>query len=119
MFKNKIKVLLIVLLLSPLVHAEETSFFLEQPTEYSYENGTRIDYQACRVLVKRGEILPMSDLMKLANKRSSDHILDAHLVKENDQYYYEIESVGKDGVVSIFYMDATNGKIVPNFKATQ
>jgi uncharacterized membrane protein YkoI len=119
MFKNKIKVLLAVFLLSPLAHAEETSFFLDQPVDQSYENGTRLDYQACRVLVKRGEILPMSDLMELANKRSSDHILDAYLVKENDQYYYQIESVGNNGVVSVFYMDATNGEIAQNFKVTQ
>ena len=113
---NKIKIVLsFILLFSSLLHAGEGTPIAPAV----FENGDRLDYQACRVLVKRGEILPMSDLMELANKRSSDHILDAYLVKENDQYYYQIESVGNNGVVSVFYMDATNGEIVQNFKVAQ
>ncbi|WP_293269160.1 hypothetical protein [Neptunomonas sp.] len=61
----------------------------------------------------------MSDLMEMRSKNSTDHILDAYLIKDNDQYYYQIESVGESGVVSVFYMDATNGDIVTNFKVSQ
>lgn len=119
MYKNKIQVLLsILLLLSPLAYAAETSFILEQNLEHSTVNGSRLDYQACRVLVKRGEILPMSDLMERANKNSNDHILDAYLIKQNDRYYYQIESVGDNGVVNIFYMDASNGEVIADFKVS-
>ncbi len=113
MCKNKIKVFLsILLLLSPLAHAEETSFILEQ----TFKNGDRLDYHTCRILVRKGVILPMSDLMASAKQRSSDHILDAYLIKQNDRYYYQIESVGDNGVVKNFYMDASNGKVITDFK---
>lgn len=120
MYKNIIQISLSLLLIfSPLVHSEETSFVFEQSLEKSYKNGSRLDYNACRILVKRGDILPISDLMTLAKQRSSDHILDAYLIKQNDRYYYQIESVGGNGVVNNFYMDASNGEVITDFKVSQ
>ena len=120
MYKNIIQVSLSFLLtFSPLTHSEETSFIFEQSLDQTYKNGSRLDYQACRVLVKRGDILPISDLMKLAKQGSSDHILDAYLIKQNDRYYYQIESVGDNGVVNNFYMDASNGEVITDFKVYQ
>ncbi|SIS44031.1 PepSY domain-containing protein [Neptunomonas antarctica] len=111
MNKKKIYILLpLIALLSPLVEAGEGTP-ISSPI---YENGSRLDYQACRVLVRRGEILPMSDLMTLAKKRSTDHILDAFLLKQNDRYFYQIEAVGDNGIVNIFYMDATSGELLQN-----
>jgi uncharacterized membrane protein YkoI len=113
MYKNKINVLLSTfLLLSPLAHAAEKSFIPEQNLKYSSVNEPRLDYQACRVLVRRGEILPMSDLMTLAKKKSTDHILDAFLLKQNDRYFYQIEAVGDDGIVNVFYIDAASGELL-------
>jgi hypothetical protein len=116
MHKNTIHILLpLVMLLSPLTEAGEGTP-ISPPV---HENGSRLDYQACRVLVKSGEILPMSDLMALAKQRSSDHILDAYLMKQNDRYYYQIESVGDNGVVKNFYMDASSGEIITDFKVSK
>jgi hypothetical protein len=116
MNKNKIYILLpLIALLSPLAEAGEGTP-ISSP---SYENGSRLDYQACRVLVQQGEILPMSDLMKLAKKKSTDHILDAFLLKQNDRYFYQIEAVGDDGIVNVFYMDATSGELLPDLGNTE
>lgn len=115
MKKNKIYILMsISVLLSPLTGAGEGTP-ISPPF---YENGTRLDYQACRLLVNNGEILPMSDLMTLAKQQSSDHILDAYLIKQNDRYYYQIESVGDNGVVKHFYMDASNGEVTTDLKVS-
>ncbi|SFF87230.1 hypothetical protein SAMN05216175_101464 [Neptunomonas qingdaonensis] len=118
MNKKTINILLpLVILFSALVEAEEGRPITPYPT--TYENGSRLDYEACRILVRRGEILPMSDLMALGKQRSSDHVLDAYLIKQNDRYYYQIESVGDNGVVNNFYMDASNGEVMTDFKVSQ
>ena len=74
--------------------------------------GERLDYEACRVLVQKGEILSMAHLMARSTKESSEQILDAYLIRTDQRYIYEIESLGIDGVVRVFYLDATTGDLV-------
>lgn len=116
MKQKKMQILLplvfLLFLLSPLTGASDGDFF--HPP--AYENGSRLDYEACRQLVINGVILPISELMELAKQHSDDHILDAYLIKENDRYYYQIESVGSNGVVNNFSMDASNGEVIIDIK---
>ena len=101
---NRIFATLLFGLLSTLVSAKELQ---QEPMDMS---GERLDAQACRVLVKKGTILPMSKLMKLADHKTTDHILDAFLIRGKTHYIYLIESVGVDGIVRTFYLDATTGE---------
>ena len=98
----------LLFLLSPLTESGEETL-ISPPI---YENGSQLDYEACRLLVLSGEILPISELMELTKELSNAHLLDAKLIKQNDRYYYQIESVGNNGVVNNFYMDASSGKVM-------
>lgn len=79
----------------------------------------RLDYEACRVLVEKGEIMSMSNLMSLASKEDSEIVLDAYLIHRGDLYIYELQTVGADGGVRYRYLDATNGALLDTQEAKQ
>lgn len=70
-----------------------------------------LDYQACRTLVSAGEILSMNELMKLVRSLSDGKILDTRLLEKDNEYIYEMEIAGSDGMVSMLYIDARTGAI--------
>lgn len=79
----------------------------------------RLDYEACRVLVEKGEIMSMSNLMSLASKEGSEIVLDAYLIHRGDLYIYELQTVGVDGSVQYRYLDATNGALLDTKEVKQ
>lgn len=71
----------------------------------------KLDYEACRVLVQKGEILSMAELMEVAKSMADGHIIDTTLLKKGPDYIYEMEIAGSDGMVKMFYVDARNGTV--------
>ncbi|WP_432471764.1 PepSY domain-containing protein [Amphritea sp. HPY] len=70
-----------------------------------------LDYDACRVLVEQGEILSMIELMELVKGLSDGRIIDTRLLQLGNVYTYEMEIAGKDGMVTMLYVDARSGAL--------
>jgi len=72
----------------------------------------RLDYEQCRQLVEAGEILSMMDLMTRVEQLSGGQLLDSMLLQADNQYIYELEVAGIDGVVRVLYVDARSGELL-------
>lgn len=72
----------------------------------------RLDYERCRQLVEAGEILSMMDLMARVEQLSGGQLLDSMLLQSDNDYIYELEVAGIDGVVRMLYVDARSGELL-------
>ncbi|MGB0466269.1 MAG: PepSY domain-containing protein [Pontibacterium sp.] len=75
-------------------------------------NVMRLDTDACRVLVEAGTILSMMELMDLVKALTDGRMLDTSLLKQGDNYIYEMDVAGKDGVVRRLLVDARTGQMI-------
>lgn len=71
-----------------------------------------LDYQACRTLVEAGDILPMGELYQRVNETIDGRMLDTVLVRRPQGYVYQMEIAGRDGVVRVIEVDASNGAVL-------
>lgn len=71
-----------------------------------------LDADECRTLMEAGKILSMTELMKLVSTLSEGKIIDTHLLQKAQTYIYEMEIAGKDGMITMLYVDARNGRVV-------
>lgn len=78
----------------------------------SYE---MLDAKDCRNLVVAGDILSMSELISRNTRLSTATILDALLLKGDRDFIYEIEVLSVDGVMRTLYIDARDGRLLPDF----
>ncbi|GGO78398.1 hypothetical protein GCM10011348_10220 [Marinobacterium nitratireducens] len=76
------------------------------------EGMTQLSLERCRELVDAGEILSMMELMERVGELSGGQLLDSMLLQSDNDYIYELEVAGIDGVVRIFYVDARNGELL-------
>lgn len=74
--------------------------------------GRDLDQNEARRLMLSGQIRPLSELMLLHPERLNGHLLDVELEEEDGRLVYEIEVLGKDGVVREFYLDASSGAVI-------
>ncbi|RTE67267.1 hypothetical protein EH243_03415 [Amphritea opalescens] len=93
------KVVLLLLLASTPLHSEGIGIKM-------------LDVEACRTLMAAGEIISMSDLMKLVHRLSESKIIDTVLLQKDQSYLYEMEVAAQDGMVSMLYIDAKTGAVV-------
>jgi len=75
------------------------------------------DYIEARRLQVSGEILPLETILKnirltFPGKIFSGKILEVELEKEDGKIVYEVEILGKDGVVREIYINAKTGKLL-------
>ncbi|WP_290697834.1 hypothetical protein [Amphritea sp.] len=93
------------------------AFFSFVTPVHSVGSGIKaLDYEACRLLVNEGEILSMSELMKLVNTLSEGKIIDTRLLQDEQSYIYEMEIAGTDGMVQMLYVDARSGMVIDPVK---
>ncbi|MBE9395880.1 peptidase [Pontibacterium sp. N1Y112] len=72
----------------------------------------RLDADECRVLAESGVILSMMELMDKVKMLTDGHMLDTSLIKQGEEYIYEMEVAGKDGVVRMLLVDARTGDMI-------
>ena len=70
------------------------------------------DYMEAKRLLETGEILPLEDLLKNLRQTFPGIILDIELEREDHQIVYEVELLGKDGIVREIYINAKTGKVL-------
>lgn len=76
----------------------------------------RLDAQECRRLAEAGEILSMMALMEKVKALTDGHMLDTILLKKGEQYVYEMEIAGKDGIVRMLMVDARTGAMIGEWR---
>lgn len=65
-----------------------------------------------RALVRRGEMLSLTQLLEMHGERLSGHLLDVELEREHGRLIYEIEVLAEDGQVWEFELDAKDGRLL-------
>lgn len=70
------------------------------------------DHNEARSLRLQGEILPLTQILKEAEKAGLDTILEAELEKEDGQWCYEIEGLSKGNAVIELLINAKTGEII-------
>ncbi len=70
------------------------------------------DYIEARRLLESGEILPLEIILKNVRQSFPGIVLEVELEKKYQQIVYEIEILGKDGVIREVYINAKTGKLV-------
>ena len=70
------------------------------------------DYMEAKRLLETGEILPLEDLLKNLRQTFPGKILEIELEREDHQIVYEVELLGKDGIVKEIYINAKTGKVL-------
>ena len=88
-------------------------FSLSNPVSLAWADD---DYSEARQLRESGEILPLEVILKKLRLIHPGKILEVELEKEHGKIVYEIEILGKDGVVREIYMDARSGDLLSSEK---
>jgi len=70
------------------------------------------DHERARALLKQGEILSLSEIMKQANSRIPGKILEVDLEEKGGLIIYEIEFLSETGVVMEMLIDARSGRVI-------
>mgnify|MGYP000536410873 CR=1 FL=1 len=70
------------------------------------------DHMEAKRLLETGEILPLEEILNSLRQTFPGKILDIELEKEDHHIVYEVELLGKDGVVKEIYINAKTGKVL-------
>lgn len=70
------------------------------------------DHERARELLERGEILSLSEIIKQTNTEIPGKILEVELEEKGGLIVYEVEFLGKQGVVMEMLIDAKSGRII-------
>jgi uncharacterized membrane protein YkoI len=70
------------------------------------------DHMEAKRLLETGEILPLEDLLKKLRQILPGKVLEIELEREDHQIVYEVELLGKDGVIKEVYINARTGKVL-------
>ncbi len=70
------------------------------------------DHDRVRRAVERGEILPLTDILKHTNKAYPGQLIEAELEDEDGEMVYELVIISEDGRVYKLYYDARNGDLL-------
>ncbi|MDX8406161.1 MAG: hypothetical protein R8K50_08445 [Mariprofundus sp.] len=70
------------------------------------------DHDRAKILLERGQVLALSDILKLNDELLAGKILAVDLEEEDSFIVYEIKFLGEHGVVKEMLLDARTGKIL-------
>ena len=70
------------------------------------------DHIEARRLLDSGEILPLEVILKNVKQTHPGKILEVELDIEDGRIVYEVEILGKDGVVKEVYINAITGEVL-------
>jgi len=70
------------------------------------------DHEEARTLRLKGEIMPLRNILKVAEQAGLDTILEVELEKETGQWYYEIEGLSESNQFLELKIDASTGNVI-------
>lgn len=71
-----------------------------------------LDYEQARAAVRRGEILPLEQILKIANAEYPGELVEIELEFDDGLWLYEVELVTDDGRLVEIELDARTGEII-------
>jgi len=95
------------------IYALLATFLLLSPLRAALAEDDHIE---ARRLLDAGEILPLEVILKKVRQTFAGKILDLKLENDDHAIVYEVELLGKDGIVREVHIDAKTGKILLNRK---
>ena len=72
----------------------------------------RVDQNDARGAAQRGEILPLSRVLALAQRAVSGEVLEVELERDDGRLVYEIEILARDGHIRTVELDARTGALI-------
>ena len=90
----------------------------EPPPVLHHGRGEKSPKSAClsshetRLLVERGEVIPVHKAMQIARNRISGEIVKARLCPDGEQLIYLLTLLDKNGQISVMGMEARTGHIL-------
>tara|TARA_R110000787_G_scaffold9886_12_gene34206 strand:- start:317 stop:700 length:384 start_codon:yes stop_codon:yes gene_type:complete len=70
------------------------------------------DHDRARRAVERGEILPLTDILRQTTRDYPGQLIEAELEDEDGEMIYELVIISEDGRVYKLYYDARNGALL-------
>lgn len=70
------------------------------------------DQDRARRALEAGEILPLSDILEVAQTARAGRVIEIELGREDGQWLYELELVSPDGQLFEIEIDAATGVIL-------
>lgn len=70
------------------------------------------DHEVARRAVERGELLPLSKILQIAEAKYPGRVLEVDLERERGRFLYEIEVLLKDGRVIELTYDGQTGELL-------
>ncbi|MEO5377658.1 MAG: PepSY domain-containing protein [Magnetococcus sp. DMHC-6] len=67
------------------------------------------DHERARHLHQHGKILSLEQILKQVLTKKPGEILEVELERKEDHFIYEVEILGKDGIIRKLYFDAAKG----------
>lgn len=67
------------------------------------------DHERARHLHQHGKILSLEQILKQVLAKKPGETLEVELENKDDRFIYEVEILGKDGIVRKLYFDAAKG----------
>ena len=93
MLRSRLALLLVALLCVPPVQADE-------------------DHEIARHAVERGELLPLSKILQIAEQKYPGRVLEVDLDREKGRFLYELEILLSDGRVIELTYDGQTGDLL-------
>jgi len=76
------------------------------------DRARRDDHHAARELAANGRILPLRQVLDMAEGHQAGRVLEAEFEEDDGRYIYEIEIVDEKGMVWELEMDALDGTLL-------
>lgn len=70
------------------------------------------DNAEARLLLQRGEILPLTDILEIAQRRVPGDVLEAELEREDSGWQYKIKLLTPTGQIRKVTLNARNGAVL-------
>jgi uncharacterized membrane protein YkoI len=70
------------------------------------------DHEVARDAVERGELLPLSKILQLAEQKYPGRVLEVDLDREKGRFLYELEILLEDGRVIELTYDGQTGELL-------
>lgn len=70
------------------------------------------DHVAARELLKRGEILPLNQILEVAQRRVPGDVIEVELEHEDEGWEYEVKVLTPTGHVRKITLNARNGAVL-------
>lgn len=88
------------------------SFAAAAPVVAWADNHKSKDHDAARVALARGQVLPLTRILAIAEQRAPGDVLKVELEDDDGKLVYEVKVLGRNGRVRELDIDARTGAVL-------